>query len=54
MYHSTESHRLEFLNFYLPFSGNLDSNNRWVQLARLVPCELAQSPTGCAGNMSLD
>lgn len=38
------SHRqqLEFPDFYLPFSGELDPDNRWVKLASLVPWELAE------------
>ncbi len=42
MYRSTEPRQLEFPNFYLPFSGHLDPENRWVHLARLVPWELAE------------
>ena len=33
--------QLEFPDFYLPFSGHLCPENRWVQLARLVPWQLA-------------
>lgn len=29
-------------NFYLPFGGKLNPNNRWVQLAKLVPWEQAE------------
>lgn len=42
MYRSTEPRQLEFPDFYLPFSGHLDPENRWVHLARLVPWELAE------------
>lgn len=42
MYRSTEAGQLEFPNFYLPFSGHLDPENRWVHLARLVPWGLAE------------
>jgi hypothetical protein len=42
MYHSNRSQQLEFPNFYLPFSGHLDPENRWIQLARLVPWPLAE------------
>ena len=28
---------LEFVDFYMPFSGKLNPDNRWVKLARLVP-----------------
>ena len=34
--------QLEFPNFYLPFSGHLDPDNRWVAMARLVPWKLAE------------
>ena len=41
MYRS-QRQQLEFPDFYLPFSGQLDPENRWVALARLVPWELAE------------
>ena len=34
--------QLEFVDFYLPFSGKLHSENRWVKLAQLVPWKLAE------------
>lgn len=43
MYRSKQHQQLEFPDFYLPFSGQLDPENRWVQLARLVPWELAEA-----------
>ncbi len=43
MYRSSEPRQLEFPNFYLPFSGHLDPENRWVTLARLVPWKLAET-----------
>jgi len=43
MYRSTNRQQLEFPDFYLPFSGHLDPENRWVALARLVPWELAEA-----------
>lgn len=43
MYRSTDSRQLEFPDFYLPFSGQLDPENRWVRLARLVPWGLAET-----------
>jgi IS5 family transposase len=43
MYCSDNRQQLEFPDFYLPFSGHLDPNNRWVALARLVPWELAET-----------
>jgi len=27
----------EFESFFLPFGGHLDSNNRWVRMAKLIP-----------------
>jgi len=42
MYRSGSSGQLEFPNFYLPFSGHLDPDNRWVAMARLVPWDLAE------------
>ena len=42
MYRSKNRQQLEFPDFYLPFSGNLDPENRWIALARLVPWELAE------------
>ena len=42
MYRSKNCQQLEFPDFYLPFSGHLDPENRWVALARLVPWELAE------------
>ena len=42
MYRGKNHQQLEFPDFYLPFSGHLDPENRWIKLARLVPWELAQ------------
>ncbi len=42
MYHSKHRQQREFPDFYLPFSGHLDPENRWITLARLVPWELAE------------
>lgn len=42
MYRSKNRQQLEFTDFYLPFSGHLDPENRWIALARLVPWELAE------------
>ena len=41
MYRSNRQ-QLEFPDFYLPFSGQLDPENRWVKLAKLVPWGLAE------------
>lgn len=42
MYRSKQHQQLEFSDFYLPFSGYLDPENRWIQLARLVPWPLVE------------
>ncbi len=42
MYHSKNRRQLEFPDFYLPFSGYLDPENRWIALARLMPWGLAE------------
>ncbi len=42
MYRSKNRQQTEFPDFYLPFSGHLDPENRWIVLARLVPWELAE------------
>lgn len=42
MYRSTNRQQLEFPDFYLPFSGHLDTENRWIRLAKLVPWDLAE------------
>lgn len=41
MYRASNRGQLEFPNFYLPFAGKLDPDNRWIVLAQLVPWELA-------------
>lgn len=41
MYRSNRQ-QLEFPDFYLPFSGELNRENRWVKLASLVPWGLAE------------
>jgi hypothetical protein len=42
MYRGKNHQQLEFADFYLPFSGGLNAENRWITLARLVPWELAE------------
>jgi hypothetical protein len=37
MYRQESSKQLAFDNFYLPFGGHLNPNNRWVKLAELIP-----------------
>ena len=42
MYRPKDPRQLEFSDFYLPFSGRLDPENRWITFAQLVPWELAE------------
>jgi len=35
-------HQLAFENFHLPFGGKLDSENRWVKLADMIPWHVAE------------
>jgi transposase, IS5 family len=37
MYRKQDHEQLAFEDFYLPFSGKLRSNNRWVRLAKEIP-----------------
>jgi len=39
MYRSKNTQQFEFSDFYLPFSGGLDLENRWIALVELVPWE---------------
>ncbi|WP_425277202.1 IS5 family transposase [Salinispira pacifica] len=39
MYRTEDKTQLSFEDFYLPFGGKLNPNNRWVQLADLIPWE---------------
>jgi len=42
MYRTQHRQQLEFADFYLPFSGHLDPENRWIRLAKLIAWELAE------------
>ena len=37
MYRQDDPDQMEFQNFYLPFGGQLDGENRWVILAKQIP-----------------
>ncbi|MGB7251294.1 MAG: IS5 family transposase [Phormidesmis sp.] len=43
MYRTSSPGQLSFENFYLPFSGKLSADNRWVKLAELIPWELVEA-----------
>lgn len=42
MYRKTNPDVQEFENFYLPFGGKLNLDNRWLKQAKLVPWEMAE------------
>jgi transposase, IS5 family len=42
MYRREYTGQLEFENFYLPFSGKLRSDNRWVILAKQIPWDIIE------------
>lgn len=37
MYRKDNPHQLKFQNFYLPFGGEFNNDNRWVILADQIP-----------------
>ena len=37
MYRTQHNGQLSIKDFYVPFGGTLDSENRWVLLAELIP-----------------
>lgn len=55
MYHKEDRHQLKFENFYLPFGGQLRSDNRWVILAQQIPWDAVEEAYGenfCENNGS--
>ncbi len=42
MYRKIPKNQLSFENFYLPFGGKLNGNNRWIRLARIIPWDLVE------------
>ena len=42
MYRKKVTRQLKFVDFYMPFSGKLDAENRWVKLAEIIPWQLAE------------
>ena len=46
MYRKNNPHQLKFGNFYLPFSGHLRSDNRWVILAGQIPWQQIEQTYG--------
>lgn len=42
MYRTPSPGQLSFENFHLPFGGHLKSDNRWVDLAELVPWDVIE------------
>jgi hypothetical protein len=46
MYRKDNPNQLEFENFYLPFSGHLRSDNRWIILAGQIPWQQIEKAYG--------
>ena len=46
MYRKSNPNQLEFENFYLPFSGHLRKDNRWVILAAQIPWQQIEESYG--------
>lgn len=46
MYRKSNPNQLKFENFYLPFSGHLNSDNRWVILAGQIPWQQLEESYG--------
>ena len=46
MYRKSNPNQLKFENFYLPFSGHLSSDNRWVILAGQIPWQQIEDSYG--------
>ena len=46
MYRKNNSHQLKFENFYLPFGGQLRSDNRWIILAKQIPWQQIEEAYG--------
>jgi len=42
MYKKADRAQLSIEEFYLPFGGQLNADNRWVKLARLMPWDLVE------------
>ncbi len=42
MYEKKNPEELEFVDFYQPFGGRMDPNNRWIRMARLIPWDMLE------------
>ncbi|MCL2299225.1 MAG: IS5 family transposase, partial [Firmicutes bacterium] len=42
MYKKADRAQLSIEEFYLPFGGQLNADNRWVKLARLMPWDMVE------------
>ena len=43
MYRENSENQIALEDFYLPFGGHLDPNNRWIILSRMVPWDKLES-----------
>jgi len=59
MYLKDDKSQLKFEDFYLPFSGKLRSDNRWILLSKQIPWQqieddyaanFSDTQTGCPAN----
>ena len=42
MYKKDNVEQPEFKDFFLPFGGKLDKNNRWIKRAKNIPWEMVE------------
>jgi hypothetical protein len=42
MYKKKNPDELEFVNFYQPFGGKMDPENRWIKMAEMVPWDVLE------------
>ena len=42
MYRKADKAQMSIADFFMPFGGTLDENNRWVKLTELMPWDLIE------------
>jgi hypothetical protein len=43
MYDKPDRNQMTFLDFKVPFGGELDANNRWVKMAKIMPWDMIEA-----------
>ena len=43
MYRKADKAQMSIVDFFMPFGGTLDENNRWVKLTELMPWDLIEN-----------